>query len=113
MTNYRQKNWWLQSLPQDIVPDPSLECSRTADVTTIIIGGYNGLSAGYHLKILRPELNVCLLESDICGYGASGRNGGFSMTTQNGRTIAELICGHRTDRTNLFFVRVENPALAR
>ncbi|MDZ7830624.1 MAG: FAD-dependent oxidoreductase [Desulfobacterales bacterium] len=37
--------------------------SRTADVT-IIGGGYTGLSTAYHLKTLRPELNVCLLESD-------------------------------------------------
>jgi glycine/D-amino acid oxidase-like deaminating enzyme len=79
MTDYRQKSWWLQSLPQDIVPNPPLEGSSTADVT-IIGGGYTGLSTAYHLKTLCPQLNVCLLESDICGYGASGRNGGFSMT---------------------------------
>jgi glycine/D-amino acid oxidase-like deaminating enzyme len=56
-----------------------LDGSNTADVT-IIGGGYTGLSAGYHLKKFHPEMDVCLLESDICGYGASGRNGGFSMT---------------------------------
>ncbi|MCP4692803.1 MAG: FAD-dependent oxidoreductase, partial [Desulfobacterales bacterium] len=38
------------------------------------------LSTGYHLKKLNPGLDVRLLESDVCGYGASGRNGGFSMT---------------------------------
>jgi glycine/D-amino acid oxidase-like deaminating enzyme len=29
---------------------------------------------------------------------------GVSMTTQNGRTIAELICGRHTERTKMFFV---------
>lgn len=79
MTDYRQKSWWLESLPEEIVPEPALEGSRAADVT-IIGGGYTGLSTGYHLKKLNPDMDVCLLESDICGYGASGRNGGFSMT---------------------------------
>jgi glycine/D-amino acid oxidase-like deaminating enzyme len=29
---------------------------------------------------------------------------GVSLTTYNGLTIAELICGHRTERTEMFFV---------
>jgi glycine/D-amino acid oxidase-like deaminating enzyme len=66
MTDYRQKSWWLQSLPQDIIPNQPLDGSNTADVT-IIGGGYTGLSTAYHLKTLCPQLDVCLLESDICG----------------------------------------------
>ncbi len=77
--NYREKSWWLESLPGDIIANPQLSDSRTADVA-IIGGGYTGLSAGWHLKKLNPDLDVRLVESDICGYGASGRNGGFSMT---------------------------------
>lgn len=77
--NYREKSWWLESLPGDIIANPPLSDSRTADVA-IIGGGYTGLSAGWHLKKLNPDLDVRLIESDICGYGASGRNGGFSMT---------------------------------
>ncbi|MFW5937264.1 MAG: NAD(P)/FAD-dependent oxidoreductase [Desulfosalsimonas sp.] len=79
MTDYREKSWWLESLPEEIIPDQPLQGNQAADVT-IIGGGYTGLSAGYHLKQLDPALDVRLLESDICGYGASGRNGGFSMT---------------------------------
>ena len=79
MTDYREKSWWLESLPEEIIANPALKSSQTADVT-IIGGGYTGLSAGYHLKKFNPDLDVRLLESDICGYGASGRNGGFSMT---------------------------------
>jgi glycine/D-amino acid oxidase-like deaminating enzyme len=79
MSDYRDKSWWLETLPENIIPCPSPGKNEEADVT-IIGGGYTGLSAGYHLKLYQPELNVRVIESEICGYGASGRNGGFSMT---------------------------------
>jgi glycine/D-amino acid oxidase-like deaminating enzyme len=79
MADYRSKSWWLETLPATITPNPELQGRQTADVA-IIGGGYTGLSAGYHLKRLNPGLDVRLLESEVCGYGASGRNGGFSMT---------------------------------
>jgi glycine/D-amino acid oxidase-like deaminating enzyme len=31
----------------------------------------------WHIKALEPEASVVLLEADRCGYGPSGRNGGF------------------------------------
>lgn len=79
MTDYRSKSWWLESLPEAIVPNPALAGRETADVA-VIGGGYTGLSVGYHLKQFNPDLDVRVIESDVCGYGASGRNGGFSMT---------------------------------
>lgn len=79
MTDYRSKSWWLESLPQEISSNPHLEGKKTADVI-VIGGGYTGLSAGYHLKKIDPNLDVRILESEVCGFGASGRNGGFSMT---------------------------------
>ncbi len=79
MTDYRAKSYWLESLPAAITPNPGLTGEERSDVA-IIGGGYTGLSAGYHLKQLNPNLDVRVVESDVCGYGASGRNGGFSMT---------------------------------
>ena len=79
MTDYRSKSWWLETLPEAITPNPSLTGRETADVA-VIGGGYTGLSAGYHLKQINPNIDVRIIESDVCGYGASGRNGGFSMT---------------------------------
>ncbi len=79
MSDYRQKSWWLESLPREITPNPPLTGREKADVV-IIGGGYTGLSTGYHLKQFKPDMDVRLIESDVCGYGASGRNGGFSMT---------------------------------
>jgi len=79
MNDYREKSWWLETLPETVTPNPPLDSEEKADVT-IIGGGYTGLSTGYHLKQLQPDMDVRLIESDICGYGASGRKGGFSMT---------------------------------
>lgn len=79
MTDYRSKSWWLESLPEAITPNPALTGRQTADVA-VIGGGYTGLSVGYHLKQINPGMDVRIIESDVCGYGASGRNGGFSMT---------------------------------
>ena len=78
MTDYKSKSWWLESLPQEITPNPGLSGKEHADVV-VIGGGYTGLSVGYHLKQMKPDMDVRIIESDVCGYGASGRNGGFSM----------------------------------
>src|SRR4030042_4869162 len=77
--DFREKSWWLETLPADLKANEALESSKKADVA-IIGGGYTGLSTGYHLKLLEPKLDVRILESEVCGFGASGRNGGFSMT---------------------------------
>lgn len=79
MTDYREKSWWLETLPEAITPNPPPQSDEKVDVV-IIGGGYTGISTGYHLKMTEPSMDVRVLESDICGYGASGRNGGFSMT---------------------------------
>ncbi len=72
MSDYREKSWWLESLPETVTPNPNLAGKQTADVV-IIGGGYTGLSTGFHLKTMNPGLDVRVIESDICGYGASGR----------------------------------------
>lgn len=77
--DYQSKSWWLESLPETITPNPKLTGKDTADVV-VIGGGYTGLSVGYHLRQMNPGIDVRVIESDVCGYGASGRNGGFSMT---------------------------------
>ena len=79
LSDYQLKSWWLESLPKTIIPNPQLTGKDKADVV-VIGGGYTGLSVGYHLKQLKPDMDVRVIESDVCGYGASGRNGGFSMT---------------------------------
>ncbi|MDZ4863299.1 MAG: FAD-dependent oxidoreductase, partial [Gemmatimonadota bacterium] len=50
-----------------------------ADVA-IVGGGYVGLWTALRIKELEPACDVIVLEQDICGGGASGRNGGFVLT---------------------------------
>ncbi len=46
----------------------------------IVGGGYVGLWTAIHVKQREPACDVALLEGDICGGGASGRNGGFVLS---------------------------------
>jgi glycine/D-amino acid oxidase-like deaminating enzyme len=50
--------------------------SEAADVV-IVGGGYTGLWTAYYLLESRPGLRVVIVEAEFCGYGASGRNGGW------------------------------------
>lgn len=60
-------------------PSPPLRGDATVDVA-VIGGGFTGLTSAYFLRRSEPGLRVAVLESDTVGYGASGRNAGFSMT---------------------------------
>ena len=72
------RSFWLQeALSVDPgVPCPPLDRRLAADVC-IVGGGFAGLWTAVELAEREPELRIVLLESDICGGGASGRNGGF------------------------------------
>lgn len=67
--------YWLEE-PPEVEELPALEGERRADVV-VVGGGYTGMWAAWHLKQLEPEAEVVLLEAGRCGYGPSGRNGGF------------------------------------
>lgn len=68
--------YWLEEAGEAASPAPRLAGERTADVL-VVGGGYTGMWAAWQLKRLEPEARVVLLEADRCGYGPSGRNGGF------------------------------------
>jgi glycine/D-amino acid oxidase-like deaminating enzyme len=52
--------------------DGDAECD-----VVIVGGGYLGLWTAWHLSELEPEARVVVLERELCGFGPSGRNGGF------------------------------------
>uniref|UniRef100_A0AAU2V4R2 FAD-binding oxidoreductase n=1 Tax=Streptomyces sp. NBC_00003 TaxID=2903608 RepID=A0AAU2V4R2_9ACTN len=70
----------------DGIPAPRepLPGDATADVV-IVGGGYTGLWTAYYLKKAAPFLSITVLESRFCGYGASGRNGGWLYNGIAGR----------------------------
>jgi glycine/D-amino acid oxidase-like deaminating enzyme len=74
-------NFWFKAadLENQKINEP-LRGSRKADVV-IVGGGYTGLSSAYHISQKYPEKKIVLLEGACCGYGASGRNGGFCIAT--------------------------------
>lgn len=77
MSDYATKSYWLASQPYQ--ENPPLVGSINADVA-IVGGGFTGMSTAYYLKKAEPSQRVVVLESEVVGYGASGRNGGFAMT---------------------------------
>ena len=78
---YFVDNYWFKSidLENQVINEP-LRGSHNADVV-IVGGGFTGLSAAYHIRQKFPEKHIVLLEGACCGYGASGRNGGFCIAT--------------------------------
>lgn len=78
MEEFRNKSFWLETAGE-FKPQPKLKGEEKVDIA-IIGGGFTGLSTAYHLKKNEPSINVAIIESQICGYGASGRNAGFGMT---------------------------------
>ena len=43
----------------------------------VVGAGYTGLWTAYYLKKADPALRIAILEKEIAGFGASGRNGGW------------------------------------
>ncbi len=78
---YFVDNFWFKSvdLENQKINEP-LRGSHKADIV-IVGGGFTGLSSAYHIKTKFPEKKIVLLEGACCGYGASGRNGGFCITS--------------------------------
>ncbi|WP_191632421.1 FAD-dependent oxidoreductase [Pseudomonas fluorescens] len=72
--------WLEQALAaESCAPCEPLAADTRADVC-IVGGGYTGLWTAIMLKEQNPELDVLLIEADICGAGASGRNGGCALS---------------------------------
>ena len=70
---------WLNQLPKrnDLkVPKKNEECDY------LIIGaGYTGLSAARKLGQLHPEKKIIIVDAQLAGEGASGRNSGYLVDT--------------------------------
>lgn len=92
--------WYAEALDYDSHVAPALTTSIDADVC-IIGGGYLGLWTAIRLKRENADLKVVVVERDLCGGGASGRNGGvvtnwwakfLSLVKVCGRDEAFRIC---------------------
>ena len=69
-------SFWWGSLAGPVTGRPPLQGSVEADVA-IVGAGYTGLWTAYYLLLNEPSLRVVVVEKELAGYGASGRNGGW------------------------------------
>jgi glycine/D-amino acid oxidase-like deaminating enzyme len=98
------RSFWLQDIGADTATVP-LRGAERADVV-IVGGGYTGLWTALRIRELAPETRVIVLEADLCGSGASGRNGGQvhswfaeldQISTVVGVEEARLLCADTVD----------------
>jgi glycine/D-amino acid oxidase-like deaminating enzyme len=74
----RSKSLWLDQLAAPLDTRPAL--SGDVDVDVAIVGaGYTGLWTAYSLLGADPSLRVLVIEREMVGFGASGRNGGWCV----------------------------------
>jgi glycine/D-amino acid oxidase-like deaminating enzyme len=71
-----QSLWW-SSLEHPVTPRPTLQHHLDVDVA-IVGGGFTGLWTARELLRRDPDLRIAVLEKEVCGFGASGRNGGWA-----------------------------------
>ena len=76
LQNAREAPLWLDSFDESLHGRKPLAGPVSVDVA-IIGGGYSGLWTAYYLLENDPSLRVLIIEKEFCGYGASGRNGGW------------------------------------
>ncbi|GAA2293142.1 FAD-binding oxidoreductase [Streptomyces kunmingensis] len=79
----------------DGLPTPREPLTGDANADVVIVGGgYTGLWTAYYLKKAAPFLRITVLEQKFCGYGASGRNGGWLYNGIAGRDRYAKLHGH-------------------
>lgn len=69
-------SYWLDSCDDDLAPRATLTGDETVDVA-ILGGGFSGLWTAWFLLQSDPTLLIAIVERHFCGFGASGRNGGW------------------------------------
>lgn len=99
MSDYRSLSLWHDSLEDDLHARPGLSASKLDTEWDVVImgAGYTGLWTALRLKEHQPDLSILILEKEIAGFGASGRNGGWCSALFPTSTGA-LISRHGHDK---------------
>jgi glycine/D-amino acid oxidase-like deaminating enzyme len=74
--SYADLSLWHETCGDDLSPRPALTSAIDVDVA-VVGAGFSGLWTAYYLLRSDPTLRVAVLEREVAGFGASGRNGGW------------------------------------
>ncbi|WP_367110492.1 FAD-dependent oxidoreductase [uncultured Psychrobacter sp.] len=100
-------SYWQQSIaPVGVLP--ALTGEHQADIV-IIGGGFVGLWTALTIKEYEPDCKVVVLEQDICGGGASGRNGGMVMSWWPKISSLNVLC---SPEESLFLANASERAIS-
>ncbi len=95
---YRRLSLWWDGLPGTIGLRSPLDGDTEVDVA-VVGGGLTGLWTAYYLAEADPTLSIAVLERDVVGFGASGRNGGWcSALFSVSEPTLDRRCGPGTGR---------------
>lgn len=82
MSNPASVSFWLETSGDDLAPRAPLGGSTDADVA-ILGAGLTGLWTAFYLKRRDPSLRIVVVEREVAGFGASGRNGAWCAPDLN------------------------------
>lgn len=82
MTDHAAISFWLETAGDDLTPRPPLDGSAEVDVA-ILGAGLTGLWTAWYLRRRDPSLRILVVEREIAGFGASGRNGAWCAPDLN------------------------------
>ena len=70
---------WLKDIPKK---QNFTKISKNLECNYLVVGaGYTGLSAARKLAQLHPNEKIILVDAQLAGEGASGRNSGYLVDT--------------------------------
>jgi glycine/D-amino acid oxidase-like deaminating enzyme len=75
-SGYQRLSLWWEGVPVPLPWRPAL--TEDLDVDVCVVGaGFTGLWTAHALVQADPSLRIAVLEREVAGFGASGRNGGW------------------------------------
>ena len=84
--------WLREAIVPGETDAPVLAGEHKADIC-IVGGGMAGLWTALELKMRDPSCDVAIVEADICGGGASGRNSGMVLSQWAKFAALKAFCG--------------------
>ncbi len=74
--DFRSPSFWFSDLDEPVTPRAPLDGDAQFDVA-IVGAGYTGLWTAYYLNQREPGCRIAVVDAEVAGFGASGRNGGW------------------------------------